>query len=82
MLSANKKHKIGSSALISDEKTKINILFSGYSEYLNEQAGIYCGHITYIPYVLDEIRREIVEFKVVKRAEPYRHLHGGCMARF
>lgn len=35
-----------------------------------------------VSYVLDEIRRQIVKFNVVKRIGPDRHLHGGCMARF
>jgi len=40
-----KKCETGSSTLISAEKIKINILFSGYSEYLNEQFGTFV-HIT------------------------------------
>lgn len=71
-----KKCKIGSSALISAEKTKINIIFSGYSEYLNEQASLFCGCITYnnlvfhFGFILDEIRRKTVTFKVEKSTEP------------
>lgn len=43
--SMQKKCKTGSSTLISAETIKINILFSGNSEYLNEQFGIFV-HIT------------------------------------
>lgn len=41
-LKKKKKCKIGSSALISAEKTKINTIFSGYTGYLNEQSYFLC----------------------------------------